>query len=402
MSVVLVKVKGRGSQNVVTTYALLDSGSTGTFCSELLLEQLDIKGKKCKRSVSTIGNVVANCETPISCLEVMNLDEDVCFEIPNVFSAKSLNISRTTVERQEDVDRWQHLKGIKLTREIPNGEVTLLIGIDVPEALQPHDVCKSENGGPYAIQTVFGWTLNGPRKVALYRRPIMKKTCLFAQTAVSDALSEQLKRYFSYDFSESLVDSNKMMSVVDKKALSVFEDSVQLIEGHYQISIPWKNKNPNLPNNRSMAERRLGYLKKKLEKDPSLKKRYSEFIEDLVERGYARKVANDIPGTEDGKVWYLPHHNVVHPKKPDKVRVVFDCAAKYHGVSLNDNILQGPDLTNNLIGVLCRFRQYPVALMADIEAMFHQVRVNLEDPNALRFLWWPNGDLSLQPVDYQM
>ena len=146
----------------------------------------------------------------------------------------------------------------------------------------------------------------------------------------------------------------------------------------------------------------MGYLKKKLEKDPSLKKRYSEFIEDLVERGYARKVPNDIPGTEDGKVWYLSHHNVVHPKNPDKVRVVFDCAAKYHGVSLNDNVLQGSDLANNLIGVLCRFRQYPVALMADIEAMFHQVRVNLEDVNALRFLWWPNGDLSLQLVDYQM
>ena len=68
-----------------------------------------------------------------------------------MFSAKSLNISRTTVARQEDVDRWQHLKGIKLPREIPNGEVTLLIGIDVPEALQPHDVRKSENGGSYAI-----------------------------------------------------------------------------------------------------------------------------------------------------------------------------------------------------------------------------------------------------------
>ena len=39
MSVVPVKVKGRGSQNAVTTYALLDSGSTGTFCSESLSEQ---------------------------------------------------------------------------------------------------------------------------------------------------------------------------------------------------------------------------------------------------------------------------------------------------------------------------------------------------------------------------
>ena len=77
----------------------------------------------------------------------------------------------------------------------------------------------------------------------------------------------------------------------------------------------------------------------------------------------------------------------MHPKTPDKVRVVFDCAAKYHGVSLNDNVLQGPDLSNNLIGVLCRFGQYPFALMADMEAMFHQVSVNLEDVNALQFLW---------------
>ena len=133
-----------------------------------------------------------------------------------------------------------------------------------------------------------------------------------------------------------------------------------------------------------------------------LKKRYSEFIEDLVKRGYARRVPNNIPDTEDGKVWYLPHHNVVHPKKSDKVRVVFDCAVKYHGVSLNDNVLQGPDLANNLNGVLCRFRQHHVALMADIEAMFHQVCVNLEDVNALQFLWWQNGDLSSQPVDCQM
>ena len=81
---------------------------------------------------------------------------------------------------------------------------------------------------------------------------------------------------------------------------------------------------------------------------------------------------------------------------------MFDCAAKYHGVSLNDNVLQGPYLTNNLIGVLCRFRQYPVALIADMEAMIHQVCVNLEDVNALRFLRWPNGNFSSQPVDYQM
>ena len=83
--------------------------------------------------------------------------------------------------------------------------------------------------------------------------------------------------------------------------------------------------------------------------------------------------------------------------KPGKVRVVFDCAAQYQGVSLNSQILKGPDYMNNLIGVLMRFRQDQVAIAADVEAMFHQVRVRNEDRDALRFLWWPNGDLSRAP-----
>ena len=78
---------------------------------------------------------------------------------------------------------------------------------------------------------------------------------------------------------------------------------------------------------------------------------------------------------------------MLNPNKPDKVRVVFDCPAVFHGTSLNDQLLLGPDLTNSLVGVLLRIRENPVAVMADIEAMFHQVRVTPNDYDALRFLW---------------
>ena len=59
-------------------------------------------------------------------------------------------------------------------------------------------------------------------------------------------------------------------------------------------------------------------------------------------------------------------------------------------------------MTNGLVGVLIRFRQEPVAVVADIEGMFHQVRVAPEDCHALRFLWWPNNLLTEEPVDHQM
>ncbi len=59
-------------------------------------------------------------------------------------------------------------------------------------------------------------------------------------------------------------------------------------------------------------------------------------------------------------------------------------------------------MTNSLVGVLCRFRQELVALVADVEAMYHQVCVDPKDIDALRFLWFPDGDLSKKPQEYQM
>lgn len=68
----------------------------------------------------------------------------------------------------------------------------------------------------------------------------------------------------------------------------------------------------------------------------------------------------------------MPHHVVQHPRK-GTLRVVFDCGATFRGVSLNTELLQGPNLTSTLLGVLMRFRQQPIACVGDIRAMFHQV-----------------------------
>ena len=119
--------------------------------------------------------------------------------------------------------------------------------------------------------------------------------------------------------------------------------------------------------------------------------KYENNIDDMLAKGYAEPVPESELCLKDGSVWFLPHHAVVNEAKPDKVRVVFDCAAQQSGVSLNSQCYQGPDLVNKLIDVLLRFRQYEYGIMGDIEAMYLQVRVPQCDRNALRFLWCRNG-----------
>ena len=82
------------------------------------------------------------------------------------------------------------------------------------------------------------------------------------------------------------------------------------------------------------------------------------------------------------------------------LRIVFDCAA-HHGVSLNQVLMQGPDLNNRLDAVLLRFRKESIALVADVEAMFHQVLVSPRDRDSLRFLWW-RDDFTKEAIPHRM
>ena len=98
----------------------------------------------------------------------------------------------------------------------------------------------------------------------------------------------------------------------------------------------------------------------------------------------------------------MPHHPVFNINKPNKLRVVLDCAAQCRGELLNNQLLPGPDLLNSLVGVLCRFRREAVAVVSDVEGMFNQVRTKPSDHRYLKFLWWKDGNLQAPVTEYCM
>ncbi|PIK44782.1 hypothetical protein BSL78_18362 [Apostichopus japonicus] len=80
--------------------------------------------------------------------------------------------------------------------------------------------------------------------------------------------------------------------------------------------------------------------------------------------------------------------NFIRPeKKSTPVRIVFNSSAAFNGHRLNEYWEKGPDLLNDLFGVLLRFRQHPIAISGDISKMYHQVRIPETDMHVHRFLW---------------
>ena len=144
------------------------------------------------------------------------------------------------------------------------------------------------------------------------------------------------------------------ISFEDQNFLKLMDEKSRKVGEYFEIPFPQKDRPVKLPNNRSIAEKRLHCLKSRFIRNPEFFADYKGFIEDLLIKGYAKKSTEKPP---DGQTWYIPHHGVYHPNKPGIIRVVFECSADFKETSLNKNFISGPDLANEIVGVIIKFRE---------------------------------------------
>ena len=278
-------------------------------------------------------------------------------QIQRLWTVDQVNASSHSIPTNHDIRKWPHLQDIELL-SIDGSKVELIIGCNVPEAFWVLEEKRGNKGDPYAISSPLGWTLMGPmdRLEGENSHHCVNFTRI-VNAEKEDVLVQQLERFWKTDNAGLIPDCKVSMSIEDKRALAVMESSAKLVDGHYQLALPWRERVPNLPDNRILAERRLKLLKKRFLQDAELFGRYKATIGDYISKGHAKRVPEDELAVDVKPLWYLPHHPVFHPNKPEKTRVVFDCAARFREVSLNDQLLSGPDLTSSVVGVLTRFRQ---------------------------------------------
>ena len=365
--------------NSYATYALLDTGSSHSFCSKRLVSALGIQGNPTAYDLMTLNNAEKKNTLEVD-ISLQPEDRSDSFDLQRVLVTESIPV------RTEDVDltKYNHLNNMSYPA---TDSVDVLIGQNYSDLLFIHEYRKGGPGEPYAARTSLGWCFHGPTVSAA---PHARVTSTFINSKV---IEQKLDRLYEFD-QDGLVDSSTCdWSVEDTNVIELWHKSSKIEDQHISLPIPWKYANLKMPNNFYLAKHRLESLLKSI-KRKDMMAQYSHEVQQLINNGYAELAPID-PETPT-RCWYVPHHSV--PKKSGQLSLVFDCSAQYKGTSLNNSTSQGPKLTCDLFDILIRFRQFKHAVMGDIRHMYNQVRIPTSDRDALRFLWYIDGNL----VHYRM
>ena len=179
----------------------------------------------------------------------------------------------------------------------------------------------------------------------------------------------------------------------DEIARKLVETNVKVVNDRYEIPVPLKNDvAEKLPNNYSNALKRTLSVRRKALNDVQLKNMLTETFEEMISEGWIETVDERL--VHDNGCWYLPFFVT----SQEKSRVVFDGAASFKGASLNDAVLPGSNLLNNLVDVLIRFRLGKFACMADLSKCFFQVAMPENQQKLFRLIWFADNDIEKAAV----
>ena len=360
---------------------LLDSGSQRTYITESLAKRLNLKLEyKDEFMLVTFGSEKPKrTESRNTKLDIVLKDGSILTITANVVPQIAESIQRRPVNLKS-LDNWDCLwNEFSLADDIPTeretSSVELLIGNDYHlDIILPQKV--EVQSGLYMLGSNLGWILSGRTSeivenstessmlIMTHVKGIDNETTFLTCLDKSLPMKPNLEDFWKL---ESIGISDSPVESDNDVALKKFSETLKYDEGRYTVTWPWKEEQPDLPDNRALALGRLKSLVSRMRNNPELIQKYDDIITDQREKGIIDKV-----GSESNSLikHYIPHHAVVNPTKATtKVRVVYDASAKCRSEnrSLIECLHRGPILLQNLTGILLRFRLNKIAMVADIE-----------------------------------
>ncbi|XP_062537863.1 uncharacterized protein LOC134206188 [Armigeres subalbatus] len=339
----IIPVVLSGPLATIETYAFLDDGSDLSLIENSLVEQLGIDGWRSPLCLKWTGNVIRiESESKQVRVSIRGVNCKKQFTLNDVRTVEALTLPEQNLNFAEVSQQYSYLHGLPVAsyaKAIPR----LLIGVN-----------------------------NASLTVPLQE------------------LHDAVKDYFSME--DAGVKSPVVLeSVEDTRAKEIQEQTTVRVGNRFQTGLLWKYDDIEFPDSYNMAVKRFECLERRMVRDPDLASNLKNQITKYQLKGYAHLATQtELAHANPKRVWYLPLGAVTNPRKPGKVRLIWDAAARVNGISLNSMLPKGPDQLSSLPGVLLRFRQFKVAVSADIREMYHQLLIRAPDRHSQRFLFRSN------------
>ncbi|XP_055633446.1 uncharacterized protein LOC129773819 [Toxorhynchites rutilus septentrionalis] len=356
-TVVLIIVDAYGQEHFAR--ALLDTGSQPNAISERLCQQLHL-------TRTTVNVPISGVDGSLTKAPVTSDTPAVSYNTANWKIPKSVSLA----DPEFNVSR----------------RIDIIIGAGHFYTLLRDGRIKLFHNLPILVETVFGWIVAGRMESNDLGE---KVACHVAQIP---SIDDQLERFWNLEDVSGTNYSVDEQQCEDFYRRTVSRDN----SGRYIVRMP---RHPQFEqmfgSSKETTLQRFRRLERMLESKPELKPQYHDFIREYIALGHMTEVPDGDVDRPDA--CYLPHHPVVkESSSTTKVRVVFDGSAKTSsGHSLNEALLVGPVVQDELITIVLRFRQFPIALVADIEKMYRQVSLHLDDRPLQRIFWRFN---SIEPI----
>ncbi|XP_062704021.1 uncharacterized protein LOC134286428 [Aedes albopictus] len=292
--------------------------------------------------------------------------------------------------RKLDPRSWNIPSGLSLADPSFHtpGEVHLLIGVKLFFHLMLPGQLMLGDRLPVLKETRLGWVVAGGAEDVDANQ--------HCYTASLRPLTECMEKFWSVES----IEPSSTVSQEEQQCEELFNSTtVRNADGTYTVNLPLKESVSELEHNRSLALKRFHILEHRFAKNADLKAAYVDFIQEYKSLSHC-KIISESDDPPERLVHYLPHHAVLKPSSSTtRLRVVFDASARTTGPSLNEVLMTGPTVQDDLFSIILRFRKHRYAVTADISKMYRRIRVDENHSSLQRIFWRDSPDAPLQILE---
>lgn len=371
LATALIKIKAPFGW--VNARALIDPGSQVSLATENIVQQLRVPRSPTRVNVIGVGNAKAGeCKGNVALRVCSRLND----EGVDVTAFVMRRITGELPAMATGTTSWPHIGSLQLADVTfgKPGPIDVLLGADVYQSLLVDGVRKGQSG-PVAQNTIFGWVLTGPTNASSSRASINV-------SSMHVCIDTQLRKFWEIEEGNQ----ERTPSMEDAACERHFlETAKRESDGRYTLQMPFATTTKTLGESRSMAVRRLLQIERRYAGQREHFDQYAAFMEEYLSLGHMEVAKQPAPAT----AVYLAHHAIHKPTSTStKLRVVFDASqATSSGHSLNDVLMTGPRLQDDLWDILVRWRKHKIALSADVHKMYRQFWIADEHRDFQRIVW---------------